>query len=69
MKDFPKLSTVSEVKKSTETVRTKLARVLVNKDLNETRRKQLVEKISNSKTRIGLVEQALIDSKGQMTPP
>ena len=67
-KDFPKLSTVSEVKKSTDNVRTKLARVLVNKDLNETRRKQLVEKISNSKTRIGLVEQALIDSKGQMTP-
>ena len=69
VKDFPKMSTVSEVKKSTETVRTKLARVLVNNDLNETRRAQLVEKMVTKPSKLlGLVQQALIDSKGQMTP-
>ena len=68
-KDFPKLSTVSEVKESTDTKRTKVARVLVNKDLNETRRTELLGKITEKKgTTVRLVQNALIESKGQMTP-
>ena len=68
-KDFPKLSSVAEVKASSDTPRTKAALVLANKDLNENRRQQLVGKIVKLK---GLlyrrIQQALIDGKGQMTP-
>ena len=68
-KDFPKLSTVSEVKESNDNKRTKVARVLVNKDLNETRRTELVGQITEKKGKtLRLVQQALIESKGQMTP-
>ena len=68
-KDFPKLSTVSEVKESNDNKRTKIARVLVNKDLNETRRTELLGKITEKKgTTVRLVQNALIESKGQMTP-
>ena len=65
-KDFPKIATVAEMKDSKVTKRTKIARVLVNKDLNETRRSQLLGKITQ-KT-VSLVQKALIESKGQMTP-
>ena len=68
-KDFPKLSTVAEVKASNDNKRTKIARVLVNKNLNETRRKELVGKITQKKgATVRLVQNALIESKGQMTP-
>ena len=68
-KEFPKLSTVSEVKESKDNKRTKVARVLVNKDLNETRRTELLGKITVKKgTTVRLVQNALIESKGQMTP-
>ena len=65
-KDFPKIATVAEMKDSKVTKRTKIARVLVNKDLNDTRRLQLFGKIT-PKT-VVQVQKALIESKGQMTP-
>ena len=66
-KDFPKLSTVSGVKESNDNKLTKVARVLVNKDLNEKRREQLVGKLVENSLLVR-IQQALINSKGQMTP-
>ena len=67
MKDFPKLSSVAEANASTDTHRTKVARVLVNKDLTEKRREQILGKIASFSS-LARVRQALIISKGQMTP-
>ena len=68
-KDFPKLSTMAEVKASKVNKRTKIACILVNKNLGETRRTELIGKITEKKgTTVRLVQNALIESKGQMTP-
>ena len=68
-KDFPKLSTMAEVKASKVNKRTKIARILVNKNLSETRRTELIGKITEKKgATVRLVQNALIESKGQMTP-
>ena len=67
VKDFPKLSSVAEANASTDTQRTKVARVLVNKDLTEKRREQILGEIV-ALSLFKRVRQALINSKGQMTP-